>query len=182
MDSDTERRIEEGTIGQAYLSFVEYDWEIGNQQGWFLSVNVPRVQLQTLIEAFGSKDVTSLAMGFVLKRAYVTEWHATPRDRICWYVIPDKYGAHRVRGTVSYINFETQSLNFGKENVKGSEQHVPDKDIESLSDPIAEEAAQTLAKIANDLGRIATTLDGLKGHLWWLFWAVVAVAAFSHWR
>jgi hypothetical protein len=166
---DLEPNINHNNSHAASLSYMEHDWEIGNDAQWWVQIYLPKVQIQTLQEVVERGNLTKLSVGLLFENLYVTEWYAPPSAKVEWFLAPGKYTADLARGKVVAVNIETKSVDLR-----------PIASIETMgSFPQSEELqyrAEPIDKLIAALEPLSKSIDGVTKYLKWIFWALVVLS------
>jgi hypothetical protein len=83
----------ESELWTAGLGFIESDWEIGNDNEWFLACYISNECFNDILHAY--KNNFFDRMTFSIRGsfwAHEHEQHKPPSGNVCWYLVPDKYG------------------------------------------------------------------------------------------
>lgn len=97
--SDTE-------LWTASLGFIEADWEIGNENEWFLSCYISNECFNDILHAYKNNFLDR--MSFSLDGsfwAHENHQHVPPAREVCWYLIPGKHGASMNTTTITSIDW-----------------------------------------------------------------------------
>ena len=151
------------------IGFMEADWEIGNDDSWYLSVLVPVEAYNELNALFEAGKLGSISMG--LKTDLLVESfddHAPPSVGVTWYLKPGKYGYDPAHGKMTHLRWQTTETKFSEPSpeFKDELEATPEgKDEPTLSkgaaSPFEREAIVIYRKIAKNLV--------------WLAWGVVGI-------
>lgn len=101
---DPERRSKELKLGiatsnerkwEASLGFYKADWEIGDEDTWFLELYLPTEAFATLREAHFAGNANRLRISIGEHNLWTEDVnrYATPRDSISWYFLPGSNGS-----------------------------------------------------------------------------------------
>lgn len=149
------------------LSYTEYDWEFDSEPGWWAQITLPLSQFQLLAQAYESGKLIKLSVGLDMQDMFLDQAYYVPRDKLNWFIEPEKYGAKLVRGDVKVLSIETSSLDLRPPA-------PPDTDMEASNEEPAYKP-QPQDTIAPALNNLANKVESVQKALRWIFWVLVVL-------
>jgi hypothetical protein len=166
LDETRLARIREGAR-PVQLSYMESDWEIGNDAGWWTRITLPVSQFQLLAEAYESGKLTKVSIGLDMEHMFLDQGFYVPRDRLDWFVEPTTSGAKMVNGEVAALTIETAPI-----DLRPPEPREPGMDV---ADDIPDSKPKPKDSIAPALNNLADKIEGVQKVLVWIFWVLVVL-------
>jgi hypothetical protein len=166
LDETRLARIREG-IKPVQLSYMESEWEFGNDAGWWTQIALPVSQFQLLAEAYESGKLTKVSIGLDMEHMFLDQGYYVPRDKLDWFVEPTKSGARMVNGQVAVLTIETAPI-----NLRPPEPREPKIDV---ADDIADYKPKPQDSVAPALNNLANKIEGVQKALHWIFWVLVVL-------
>ena len=172
-----------GAAYNARVGFIAADWEIGNADSWYLSIEIAAPLFTDLVESIYRKDIASFTIGVSFSRgAYIRQKYFVPSDRIDWFLRPDGKRERSPKGAAGHIS--VWRINNLPRKIPGSEEadidaHVIASGNEPVRDAIA---GQTESVQLNQLTRAVTSLAATSRFVGWIVAvAIVAAAVIITW-
>jgi len=161
-----------GGLQSAMVGFSLGDWEIGDDDQWWISIYLSPIQLSDLLQAFHAGQIRKLTLGLDLSGAYVTEKYTPPSARLYWYIPPDESLAGHSKtasGALTVMNIETATINLRQPNPTDE----PDPSDDSEVPPTPQD------RLGPTIEALTAKLGGIHKSLSFIFWALVVLVAVS---
>jgi hypothetical protein len=148
------------------LSYAKHDWEIGNDETWWLEVYLPPVQFNTLATVFQSDKLAELELGLEMQGLYIEEWGAPPSVSVNWRLPPLLNQISKLAtGDLKQLRIETRALDLSPKSGESGSNGETDTRY----------AAKPVENISTALRSLSSKVDNLDRHTKWIFWALVAM-------
>lgn len=167
---ETGKHVYSATVG-----FVRRDWEIGNEDSWFIEVGVSKQTMDTLVSALSTGAMRELTLGLNLVGIYSDDNWAPPSARSNWFLRPSQPDntvkfPELARGEVAYLDMALAKAHLAPE----TEPSVDDEEDEpAVEKPELEPDLKMLA-----LHTLNSNIQKLQGTVKTVGWAIAAVLLF----
>ncbi|HEY8606409.1 MAG TPA: hypothetical protein VIM12_04755 [Noviherbaspirillum sp.] len=152
----------------ATVGFLRSDWEIGNDDEWFVECEVSSEMLDEIVSAVSSKSLRGMSIGLTLKGIYADENWAPPSARTNWYLRPNREdnavdSPEMAHGKVTSINLSLADANLRpqQENDDGAELPAEDKP------ELLTSAVEPSVNVSN-INALAANIEKLRVTLKWV--------------
>lgn len=160
------------------VGFSRSDWEIGNDDEWFIDCHLPQGTFDALSAAVESGKLEALSLGLQLTNVYSDDDWAPPAMRTNWFLRPN-----RSDGTIDFPEMahgDVRVLCFTHPEVILRPKAYPDEpdqgfDVEEAAVPTPDLTVTAL----NTLARNIETLHGTLKLLGWLVVGALVILAFK---
>jgi hypothetical protein len=92
------------------FGFIEADWEIGNEDDWFIQGYIPEAVFDEFVTAFKAGEANALTLR-CRANLWAESWvrYAPISEHIAWKLSQDNYGAGMAQGKIESFSWEVQS-------------------------------------------------------------------------
>jgi hypothetical protein len=133
-----------GAAYNARVGFIAADWEIGNADSWYLSIEIASSLFTDLVDSIYRNDIASFTIGVSFSRgAYIRQKYFVPSDRIEWFLRSDAKKEQSPKGAAGHVS--VWRINNLPRKIPGSEEADIHADVttdgnEPVRDPISGQA------------------------------------------
>jgi len=157
-----------------WVGFNRRDWEIGNDDEWWVQCDLPIDAFESLLLAISDGSASKLSIGILLKNGFTDFAYAPPSEGTNWFLVPDDDNSidnPRVAlGEVSSFHLECSSVALNQEKI------IPEEEMQ-----LAEESALTRTTVEPTYGvqlkQLEVAIMQLRSSLKWIGWFVVIALA-----
>lgn len=151
------------------LGFTRRDWEIGNQDSWWVECGLAPEVMQVLTSAISSKSIRGLRVGLRLFDIYTDDNWAPPSMRVTWFLRPNRRDntiglPEMAHGELTSFTLTLDEADLRKhESDKVEEEHelVGDSGMPPMQPPDFE--GQAILALAANVERLRGTLKWVGG-------------------
>jgi hypothetical protein len=94
-----------GAAYNARVGFIAADWEIGNVDSWYLTIEIAAPLFTDLVESIYRNDIASFTIGVSFSRgAYIRNKYFVQSDRIDWFLRPDANRERSAKGAAGHVS------------------------------------------------------------------------------
>lgn len=149
------------------LSYLDKDWEIGNDSEWSCQIYLPASQFNVLNEIYNLEKISKIQVGLDMKEIYIDHTYAVPSDKcVSWFIEPTRLGSQIARGKVCVLRIETSSIDLRPP--------APiENDLDADNPPVYK--TNPLESIAPAIHTLAHNMNGTQTYLKWIFWALIGL-------
>lgn len=149
-------------VKTAHLFHMEHDWEIGNKEGWELSLYVEQPMLAQLVEAVASKRVKTVKLGMRFSNIYSDDDWAPPSMSADWFTRPDERGSGVMNAPIGYL--ESCQIELEQADLRKPQDVYADEEqaVEPSQEPISQNAV-ALSKLSESVDAMSTTIKWVGG-------------------
>lgn len=154
------------------VGFVRRDWEIGNNDCWFIEIRVTKPTMDTIVSALASGTMQEMTLGLTLVNVYSDDNWAPSSDGSRWFLRPSQPDNNiklpeMAQGEVAYLD-----MSLAKAGLLPAS--VPENDYEEEEDedekPQPEPDPRALA-----IATLSRNVEQLRGTIKVVGWAIAAV-------
>lgn len=171
------------TAADVILGFNAGDWEIGNDDDWWLAVDVSEEVFSSLVSGIQRQQVAQLSIGVRLNNIFTDEYYAPPSMRVKWFLRPAKKDGDTkwpeiAHGAINWLSARGHEIKFGETARPTGE--ADDDEVQAPTAPppfaaAAEGLDRATAAITASISSLRTTIVRAA---WIVAGALVIVALF----
>jgi hypothetical protein len=151
------------------LGFNRRDWEIGNEDTWFVDCEVSQATLDTLVNAVSVRRMRNIKVGLHLHDIYSDDDWAPPSGRADWFIRPSKRDntiefPELARGEIAnlYLTMDTVDL---RPRADDSPETVDEEKPEPAAEPAPDQQAMALQMLALHIEKLRVTVKWVGGFI-----------------
>lgn len=152
-----------------WVGFNRHDWEIGNDDEWWIQCDLPVDAFESLLLAISDGSASKLSVGIQLRNGFTDFAYAPPSEGTNWFLVPDEDNSINnpctVLGELTSFHLECSPISLRRESSIPSEA-IQDEDI----DPIRPAVESTYG---TQLKQLEIAIVQLRDSLKWIGWFVV---------
>jgi hypothetical protein len=153
-----------------WVGFRRHDWEIGNDNDWWVQCDLPKDAFDSLVLAIADRAVSKLSIGLQFRNGYTDFAYAPPSEGTDWFLIPDERdnsidSPPTVLGEVTSFYLECQPISLCQKNPLAIEELQ--SETSDLIQPNVESA------YGAQLKQLEIAIVQLRSSLKWIGWFVV---------
>ncbi len=166
-------------VYSASLGFVRRDWEIGNDDYWFIEVRVTQQTMDAIVATLSSGAMQSMTFGLSLVNIYSDDNWAPPSVTSNWFLRPSQRdnrikSPEMAQGEVAYLD-----MTMAKANLAVAAAPEDDCDDEEEEKPELEPEPDQRALAIGALSRKVEELQVTVKTIGWVIAAALVVLAFK---
>ena len=172
---ETDLAVREEKLGKlpptVHLGFNRSDWEIGDDDSWFIECYVSQQMLDSIVAAVTAGTMREMNLGLTLENIYIDHDWAPPSMSVDWFLRPSRSDnslkiPEMARGWVSVLNMGLAKIDMRAPSIP--EPEAQEEDFEET--PVAPPDLQLLA-----LTTLANNVEKLRGTVKIAGWAIAIV-------
>ncbi|MGJ7573270.1 hypothetical protein ACSFBX_22285 [Variovorax sp. RB2P76] len=163
-EKDAESKKAEGlpTAKTAHIFYSEHDWEIGNKDGWELTLYVEKPLLAQIHEAIVAKRAKAINLGIRLSRIYSDDDWAPPSAHPDWFALPEGSGA----GSNPVGHLENCHIELEQVDLRTLQNDYVEDEQDAEVKPVpADPSVIALGKLSENIEAMRTTIKWVGGLL-----------------
>ncbi len=141
------------------VGFSRRDWEIGNDDCWFIECYVAPQTLDAIISAVSTGTLRRLTLGLTLEGIYTDDDWAPPSVGANWFLRPSRSGNSRLSPEMAFGSIAV--LNLGLSRVDLRSKPEPENEEEATgqeSRPESDVKMQALTALNNNIEKLQATV------------------------
>lgn len=153
------------------VGFSRRDWEIGNDDCWFIECYVSPQILDAIVSAVSTGTLRRLNLGLTLERIYSDNNWAPPSARTNWFLRPSRSGNSLLSPEMAFGGITVLDLGLSRVDLRSKPESEDEEEVnvpEARPEPEPDVKMQALTVLNNNIEKLQGTVKTVG-------WAIVLV-------